>query len=257
MVSMALEGAGVMSGRRAMLAHWQRWLASSRAARAALGDDAAAPLVLEPATEGLRSLVYFVRGEAHRTPCAVLRVFEERRLARRHLWALARLRAAGLEAPVALCAATNPWTRWRWGGYVLLETYVRGVAFDRVSDRCEAAARVGVAFARLHANAARWGGWPWQRPALDLRRRVRKGLGRLAAREPAFARALAARFRLEDGGVWAQARRLVFGDIAPNNLLLEPAGPPRFVDVSGAGHMVAGDKNDVFTDAVVEFLATA
>jgi non-heme chloroperoxidase len=30
----------------------------------------------------------------------------------------------------------------------------------------------------------------------------------------------------------------------------------RFVDVSQAGHMVAGDRNDVFTDAVVGFLAT-
>ena len=28
----------------------------------------------------------------------------------------------------------------------------------------------------------------------------------------------------------------------------------RYVDVSGAGHMVAGDRNDVFNDAVVEFL---
>ena len=28
----------------------------------------------------------------------------------------------------------------------------------------------------------------------------------------------------------------------------------RFVDVSGAGHMVAGDRNDLFTDAVLEFL---
>jgi pimeloyl-ACP methyl ester carboxylesterase len=28
----------------------------------------------------------------------------------------------------------------------------------------------------------------------------------------------------------------------------------RFVDVSGAGHMVAGDRNDLFTDAVVGFL---
>jgi non-heme chloroperoxidase len=28
----------------------------------------------------------------------------------------------------------------------------------------------------------------------------------------------------------------------------------RFVDVSGAGHMVAGDRNDLFTEAVVEFL---
>jgi len=28
----------------------------------------------------------------------------------------------------------------------------------------------------------------------------------------------------------------------------------RYVDVSDAGHMVAGDQNDVFTDAVVRFL---
>jgi pimeloyl-ACP methyl ester carboxylesterase len=28
-----------------------------------------------------------------------------------------------------------------------------------------------------------------------------------------------------------------------------------FVDVSGAGHMVAGDRNDAFTAAVVRFLA--
>jgi peroxiredoxin len=30
----------------------------------------------------------------------------------------------------------------------------------------------------------------------------------------------------------------------------------RFADVSGAGHMVAGDRNDVFTAAVVDFLAS-
>ncbi|HJW68491.1 MAG TPA: alpha/beta hydrolase, partial [Candidatus Binatia bacterium] len=29
----------------------------------------------------------------------------------------------------------------------------------------------------------------------------------------------------------------------------------RYVDVSGAGHMVAGDQNDPFTQAVVSFLA--
>ena len=28
----------------------------------------------------------------------------------------------------------------------------------------------------------------------------------------------------------------------------------RLVDVAGAGHMVAGDRNDAFNDAVVEFL---
>jgi pimeloyl-ACP methyl ester carboxylesterase len=30
----------------------------------------------------------------------------------------------------------------------------------------------------------------------------------------------------------------------------------RMVDVSGAGHMVAGDRNDAFNDAVVSFLDT-
>ncbi len=35
---------------------------------------------------------------------------------------------------------------------------------------------------------------------------------------------------------------------------LRAAPHARFVDVSGAGHMVAGDRNDAFSDAVVEFL---
>ena len=35
---------------------------------------------------------------------------------------------------------------------------------------------------------------------------------------------------------------------------LEAAPHARFVDVADAGHMVAGDRNDVFTNAVVDFL---
>jgi len=35
---------------------------------------------------------------------------------------------------------------------------------------------------------------------------------------------------------------------------LKSAPNARYVDVSGAGHMVAGDKNDLFTDAVIRFL---
>jgi len=38
--------------------------------------------------------------------------------------------------------------------------------------------------------------------------------------------------------------------------LLDIVPQARFVDVAGAGHMVAGDKNDVFNSAVVDFLAT-
>lgn len=38
---------------------------------------------------------------------------------------------------------------------------------------------------------------------------------------------------------------------------LEDCPHAEYVDVSGAGHMVAGDRNDAFTDAVVDFLARA
>ena len=36
--------------------------------------------------------------------------------------------------------------------------------------------------------------------------------------------------------------------------LLELVPHAEFVDVEGAGHMVAGDKNDLFNDAIVGFL---
>lgn len=45
---------------------------------------------------------------------------------------------------------------------------------------------------------------------------------------------------------------LVSVEAAEEFLALAPHA--RFADVSGAGHMVAGDKNDAFTSAVVEFL---
>ena len=35
---------------------------------------------------------------------------------------------------------------------------------------------------------------------------------------------------------------------------LELAPHAKYADVSDAGHMVAGDKNDIFTDAVLGFL---
>jgi len=37
---------------------------------------------------------------------------------------------------------------------------------------------------------------------------------------------------------------------------LEVVPQARFTDISGAGHMIAGDKNDVFTEAVLEFIAS-
>ena len=38
--------------------------------------------------------------------------------------------------------------------------------------------------------------------------------------------------------------------------MLELAPHARYVDVADAGHMVAGDRNDAFNAAVVDFLAS-
>ncbi|MFM7068907.1 MAG: alpha/beta fold hydrolase [Actinomycetes bacterium] len=46
---------------------------------------------------------------------------------------------------------------------------------------------------------------------------------------------------------------LVSPETAQHFLEVQPAA--RFVDVSDAGHMVAGDRNDAFTSAVTQFLA--
>ena len=37
---------------------------------------------------------------------------------------------------------------------------------------------------------------------------------------------------------------------------LEAVPHARYVDLAGAAHMVAGDRNDAFTGAVLDFLAT-
>lgn len=52
--------------------------------------------------------------------------------------------------------------------------------------------------------------------------------------------------------VRGQMSDLVTEDRAQEFLQRFPA--VEFVDVGGAGHMVAGDRNDVFADAVVAFL---
>jgi pimeloyl-ACP methyl ester carboxylesterase len=45
---------------------------------------------------------------------------------------------------------------------------------------------------------------------------------------------------------------LLTGDGSREFLELVPHA--RFVEVGGAGHMVAGDRNDLFNDAIVDFL---
>lgn len=75
-----------------------------------------------------------------------------------------------------------------------------------------------------------------------------------AAQESGRFVAAAARLTLPTLLVRGKLSDLVSEETASEFLALVPHA--RFVDVSDAGHMVAGDRNDRFCDAVVEFLAT-
>ena len=49
---------------------------------------------------------------------------------------------------------------------------------------------------------------------------------------------------------------LLLGGAGQTRLAVElgPLTQARFVDVTDAGHMVAGDQNDIFSDVIVDFL---
>lgn len=88
--------------------------------------------------------------------------------------------------------------------------------------------------------------WHWD-PALFNGHR-----GLQSAQEPGRFVTAAARLTLPTLLVRGRLSDLVSPETAREFLELVPHA--RFADVSGAGHMVAGDRNDRFCDAVVEFL---
>ena len=90
--------------------------------------------------------------------------------------------------------------------------------------------------------------WHWD-PAF-LRRRRRDGVTNL----PSAERHLAAARRLAVPTLLVRGRLSDVISMEGVNEFLEAVPKAEFVDVSDAGHMVAGDRNDAFTDAVVGFL---
>jgi pimeloyl-ACP methyl ester carboxylesterase len=98
---------------------------------------------------------------------------------------------------------------------------------------------------RLHPDG-RWR-WHWDPGFLDGRRPV-GGRGELDQKLIAAARGLEIPAMLVRGG----SSELVQEEHAKEFLALVPHA--RFADVSGARHMVAGDKNDQFAAAILEFL---
>lgn len=90
--------------------------------------------------------------------------------------------------------------------------------------------------------------WHWDPRFLD------SGRGSVSLSRPNRLREAAAALKLPTLLVRGKLSDLLSEEGARDFLDLVPHA--RFRDVSGAGHMVAGDRNDVFTDAVADFLQT-
>ena len=88
--------------------------------------------------------------------------------------------------------------------------------------------------------------WHWDPAFMHGERRVN------AARDPDRMARAARELRLPALLVRGRMSDVVSQEGARHFLELAPHA--RYVDVSGAGHMVAGDENDAFTAAVIEFL---
>jgi pimeloyl-ACP methyl ester carboxylesterase len=99
---------------------------------------------------------------------------------------------------------------------------------------------------RLHPDG-RWR-WHWDPRFLDGRRPVGRGRGELEDGLVAAARGLNIPTMLVRGG----SSELVQEEHAKEFLTLVPHA--KYADVSGARHMVAGDKNDQFSAAILGFL---
>jgi pimeloyl-ACP methyl ester carboxylesterase len=99
---------------------------------------------------------------------------------------------------------------------------------------------------RLHPDG-RWR-WHWDPRFLDGRRLAGGGRGEIDGKLVAAARGLKIPAMLVRGG----SSELVQEEHAKEFLALVPHA--RYADVSGARHMVAGDKNDQFSAAILEFL---
>jgi pimeloyl-ACP methyl ester carboxylesterase len=107
------------------------------------------------------------------------------------------------------------------------------------------------------------GRWRWHWDPRFMSRASLRGAAEVAAEQVREGSPMADPQRLEKAAralrvpvllVRGRMSDVVSEDVARDFLALCPGA--RFADVSEAGHMVAGDRNDAFTDAVVAFLAS-
>lgn len=98
-----------------------------------------------------------------------------------------------------------------------------------------------------HKPDGRWY-WHWDPAFVEGSRSPNSDRGTIVEKLEAAARGLTVPTLLVRGG----ASDIVSPEAAEAFLALVPQA--RLVDVGGAGHMVAGDRNDVFADAIIAFL---
>ncbi len=171
--------------------------------------------------------------------------------------------AAGRPAPFAALVLVDITPRVDLSGVAKVQGFMRTHARDGFASVEEAADAVAAYLPhrprprsteglkknlRLHPDG-RWR-WHWDPRFLDGRRPVDGRRAEIEERLIAAARQLKIPALLVRGG----SSELVQEEHAKEFLELVPHA--RFADVSGARHMVAGDKNDQFSTAILEFLKT-
>jgi hypothetical protein len=201
----------------------------------ALGAEPASAS-LEPAVRGLGSLVFFLGFDG--LPPLVLRGERGRRGLSRRIGGHGLLARCGVLVPEVRFTDLRLRTRWRWGAYFMVETRIGGIHLDEHPEPERAAGLAGRAFARVHdadldaVGRPRARSWPWERVGAEQRRRSRKWLRRLYKTDKPRAERIFGWLHDVPAATWDQPARLLFGDIAPNNVL---AGGDRagLIDLSG------------------------
>jgi pimeloyl-ACP methyl ester carboxylesterase len=173
--------------------------------------------------------------------CALLALGENPQLARALILVdvVPRMEPAGVDRIVSFMQA-------RPDGFASLEEAGEAIA-HYLPQRPRPVDREGLAKNLRLGVDGRWR-WHWD-PLFVTGRRVR------ISDMPERLREAARRLRLPTLLVRGRMSDLVSPEGVRDFLELAPHS--QLVDVSGAGHMVAGDRNDLFTEAVIRFLGDA
>jgi len=220
------------SRRNRMLAAARRYASGPLARVLGAGGR---PARVEPAAQGVRSLVYFVEFDG--IPRAVLRAVPRALDAWKLVYNLRHLAPTAAPVPRLLAAGRSPLARLRWGFWPVVEEWIEGrPAVGPARDEATVRA-VAATLARLHnLERSRWGG-PWLPRWTSYARHF---LGRMAGRAGEVDLALA-RPRGAELGRWCREQAaaaplgppfsLTHSRVQPANFIVRPDGLAVAIDL--------------------------